>query len=94
MTWNTITTVWLLLSALGTVIIVIGIAVWVLKHYNQDIAERESVQHIHTHQNDSDPDNASHNAPYHHNHPNHHDNNHDHHDNNIATDIDDTDSPR
>ena len=46
MTWNTIATVWLLLSAAGTVIITVGIAVWVLRHYNQDIQERESVQQL------------------------------------------------
>jgi len=46
MTWNTITTVWMLLSAAGTVVVTIAIAVWVLRHYNQDIKERESVQQL------------------------------------------------
>lgn len=66
MTWNTIATVWLLLSAAGTVIIVVGIAVWVLRHYNQDIRERESVHRLEpdqqqdTHDNHSQPNTAQH----------------------------------
>jgi hypothetical protein len=66
MTWNTIATVWLLLSAAGTVIITVGIAVWVLRHYNQDIQERESVQQLEPDQNPHPPSSDSQqDTPYH-----------------------------
>jgi ABC-type nickel/cobalt efflux system permease component RcnA len=70
MTWNTVTIVWLLLSAAGTVIITVGIAVWVLRHYNQDIKERESVSQReldHTPNNHAPHNHAPHNhAPHNH----------------------------
>jgi hypothetical protein len=59
MTWNTVTLVWMLLSAVGTIAITIGIAVWVLKHYNQDIQERESVQQLSPQDQQSPQDTAS-----------------------------------